>query len=723
LAVSVEVMGVTSNEVGFAVILESTGLSLSASRNNLPYLSPVAVNFTVKYLGESLPVGTSVKVNFEAGELTGLPGSTTLDADSKFSAPNLKALTLSGPLAVSVEVMGVTSNEVGFAVILESTGLSLSASRNNLPYLSPVAVNFTVKYLGESLPVGMNVKVNFEAGELTGLPGSTTLDENSKFSAPNLKALTLSGPLAVSVEVMGVTSNEVGFAVILESSGLSFSASRNNLPYLSPVAVNFTVKYLGESLPVGTNVKVNFEAGELTGSPASTTLDADSKFSAPNLKALTLSGPLAVSVEVMGVTSNEVSFAVILEASGLSLSASRDELIYLSPVSVDFTVKYLGQSLPMGTSVKVVFDQSKLAGLATSVTLDGNGQFNAPGLEALTFAGPLKVYVEFMGESSNEVGFEVTLGAGSLTLSASKNSLEFLEETEVAFVVSFEGTPLPAGAKVNFNFNQSELGGLPQSAILGQGGKFTAQGLKALAVSGNPAVSASFGSLTSNQVSFGIDFDPANLSLSADPVVLELYVATETAFGFKYKGAALPGGILVGLSANVGQLENLTASGVTDANGNLVVPNLTAINPHGPIEVRGSVLSYAAGKVDLDVFIDLAYLDLAFESSPNIDYQFPHLPPEGGPYLKSCVDFSILLTAKYRGRALAGANVYVSGFGFTPAVMMTTDQNGEVTGNIWFDGDQEDEYNLVGNDYFFTINSLTKGFAGPKASKFSQCAI
>jgi hypothetical protein len=390
-------------------------------------------------------------------------------------------------------------------------------------------------------------------------------------------------------------------------------------------------------------------------------------------------------------------------------------------VTVDFTVKYLGQPLPSGTSLSVVFDSSKLAGLATKVTLDGNSQFRALGLEALSFSGPLKVYVQFMGVSSNEVNFEVTLGAGSLTLSASKNSLEFLEETEVAFVVSFEGTPLPAGSKVSFNFNQSELGGLVQSAVLEQGGRFVAQKLKALALSGNVLVSASFGSLTSNQVGFGIDFDPGNLSLSVSPNELELYVPTETAFGFKYKGAALPGGLSVGLSAKVGQLENLTTSGLTDAHGNLVVPSLTAINAHGPIEVRGSVLSYSAGKVDLEVLMFADYLDLSFVSSPNIDYQFADLDPAEGPYLKSCMNFGFVVKALYQGRLLVGANVYVSGFGYSPVTMLTTDQNGEVNGNLWYDGGQILEYMAVGNSYSFTVNSLTKTFDGPKPITFSDC--
>ncbi|MDR2367677.1 MAG: hypothetical protein LBF58_06150, partial [Deltaproteobacteria bacterium] len=568
-----------------------------------------------------------------------------------------------------------------------------------------------------------SVSVSFDAGEIVGLSGLVTLGAGGVFNAPALKALVATGPIGVSVGAMGLTSNEVAFGVDYNQAGLSLSASRGTLEYLNPVSVDFTVKYLGQPLLAGTQVSVTFEAGEIAGLPATVVLGNGGVFNASEVKSLVITGPINVSVGALGLSSNDVGFGVTLDQAGLSLSASRATIPYLSPVSVDFTVKYLGQPLPAGTQVSVMFFAGELSGMPPSVVLGAGGTFNAPALRALVVSGPIGVEVGVFGLTSNEVGFGVSLGGGNLSLTASRGSLEFLAPTEVLFTVSFMGSALPAGTTVGFDFDAGGLAGLPKTAVLGPGGEFVATGLTARVLAGPVGVSATLGGLSSNEVRFGVYADGGSFGLSARPGSLEAFVPTGTAFGFSYKGVALPAGIPVGLAADAGLLENLAASGVTDGAGEVTVPNLTAATIDGPIEVRGTVAGSPAGKVDLGVTLVSGGLGLGFSVEPDVSWQFPHLPPENGPYLKSCQTFNVTLFASYRGRVLPNADVYVDGFGLSPSGLAKTDGDGKIAATISFLKTDEAEYRARGNVYDLTVKGVTRSFLGPEAVSFVECGI
>jgi hypothetical protein len=106
---------------------------------------------------------------------------------------------------------------------------------------------------------------------------------------------------------------------------------------------------------------------------------------------------------------------------------------------------------------------------------------------------------------------------------------------------------------------------------------------------------------------------------------------------------------------------------------------------------------------------------------PDISVQYPELDPEDGPYLTSCQVFDVELTASYRGRALPGLEVYVSGFALSPSGLSGTDENGKVYATIAFDGTQLGQYALIGRDYVLTLNGVSQTFEGPRPLQFSFC--
>jgi hypothetical protein len=331
--------------------------------------------------------------------------------------------------------------------------------------------------------------------------------------------------------------------------------------------------------------------------------------------------------------------------------------------------------------------------------------------------------VEALGLKSNEFTFEVDFAGGYLTLTANENSLEFLTSTEVTFTVSYKGKALASGTSVGLVFNQSQLGGLGTTAVLGTGGSFTVTGLKALVIDGPIQVVASFVGLNSNNASFSVFYSQGDLKFTAQPSELELFVATPTTFSFTYKGTALPAGATVGFTADSRYLDKLPSTSETGQGGKIIAQELTAITPNGPIKVKGTVSGHLAGEVDLQVKILKAGLGLHMVVTPDISSEFSNLPPEEGPYTKSCLLFDVSLTVSYRGRALPQTEVYIDGFALSPTGFLDTDQNGAIAATIQYSRSDEGEYQSTGHVYTLSLNEVTQYFEGPKAKVFTECGF
>ena len=114
-------------------------------------------------------------------------------------------------------------------------------------------------------------------------------------------------------------------------------------------------------------------------------------------------------------------------------------------------------------------------------------------------------------------------------------------------------------------------------------------------------------------------------------------------------------------------------------------------------------------------------LGLLFSSSPDIAWQYLELDPADGPFVKACEPFAVEVTATYRGLILAGADVYVYGFGFSPSGLSKTGLDGKIQGSIFFTDTQLGEYEQVGRVYWLSFGGVSQSFQGPMAVEFSAC--
>ncbi|MDR1298439.1 MAG: inverse autotransporter beta domain-containing protein [Deltaproteobacteria bacterium] len=666
LPVSAGFMGLVSNREDFSVTLAPGGLTLESDRQNLRYLEPLETRLTVGYLGEPLPQGSEVTLNFDSSELGGLEAGRTVGADGEILVPALTALRQAGPLNVSAVFEGVGSAPVSFGVGLDQGALGLAADRSDLYYLEGSPTRFRVTYLGENLPPGSLVAVHFDAGELSGLAAEYELDARGTFESPSLAALKTAGPLSVTAGFAGLRSNPAVFSVALRPGGLSLAADRSALDFLKGRETVFTVKYLGSPLPAGSLVSVGFGAGDLSGLEQNYALAAGGVFISPGLTALKPLGPLPVTVGFLGLTSDPWNFAVDLDPDGLTLSSDRNGLDFLEARGTTFTVRYLGEPLAAGSRVSVYFDASGLSGLEAGYALGAGGVFVSPGLTALRPAGPLPVSVGFLGAVSNDWEFGVALKPGALTLGADRETLDFLEPGETAFTVRYLGEPLAAGSRVSVDFDASELSGLEAGYALGAGGVFVSPELKALKPLGPLPVAVGFQGLVSEPRGFGVALKAGGLGLAVDRTELPYLEGAAAAFQVTYLGTPVPAGTVVAVNFDPVELGGLAGSQAVAAGGGFDVAGLTALKPSGPLPVSVSAWGLTSGARSFGVTLDQAGLQLATPTG-GLEYLVPTAVGFEVTYKGAPLPAGTPLTPGYREGALGGipGTVVSGGGGFT----------------------------------------------------------
>jgi hypothetical protein len=402
----------------------------------------------------------------------------------------------------------------------------------------------------------------------------------------------------------------------------------------------------------------------------------------------------------------------------LSLAASRQSLGWLEPAPTTLTLTVDGRPAPTGAEAFFVFDPDKLDGLPTSAFVGAGGAVFAPALQALRPTGPLSVLARLGDLTSNSASFEVS-ASGVLSLSASVDRLEWLTPERVVFEVRHRGQPLPAGTVVALAFAADDWAGLPSSATVDADGRFAVEELAILRSDGRASVQVSAAGLSSNAVDFEPFHDPDALSFEGRPDELELFVPSEAAFVFRYRGRPLPAGVAVALTADPGELENLPAAALTGPGGKVETDGLTAIRSAGPLLVTGAVLGCQAGQHAFGVRLEAAKLSATKALTPIVIADRPPLF-EGEVFVKSCLPFQATMTLSYRGRALADAEVEIEGFAVRLNGPTRTDQLGRAFFPVQYSNLDRPAYQ-VDNQWRVKVGDARIVLAGPTALSFNAC--
>lgn len=611
-------------------------LVLSSEEDSVEFGQPQEIVLTITENGLPLTPGETVEIIGGDG-WDNLPDTAAVQEDGKIVLEDVVAGGLDG-LDIQVKKDDEVSNPVSFTVETEGGVLNLTVRPEVLNLLTPVPLALHVKLNGRDLPAGTAAAIEAGAG-LTGIPAAAAVGSGGIINLTRIVAETLE-PKKILVKSLELTSNEVTLTVDanggLGNGNLILTADRDALNLLTPTDLKLAVKLDGQPLPAGVPVEIIAASG-LTGIPSSATAEENGQISLSGVTAQVLE-TLKIQVNALGLTSNEVSLTVDTGSGSLSLSASPESLELLTPADAALTVKFNGNALPAGTLVEIIAD-SGLDGVPAAAAAAAGGIISLPGVTAQTL-GPLNIKVRSYNLTSNQVGLAVTTSSGSLTLSASPESLELLTPTDVALTVKFNGRALPAGTPVDIQADAG-LAGVPASTTAGPGGVIDLSDVTAQTLGPLKVRVQSFG-LTSNQAGLAVTAGSGSLTLTALPDTLSFLEPTDLTLKVQYNGYDLPVGAQVQILASAG-LTGVPGSVTAAAGGIVSLTNVTA-QSMGPLNVQVKSLGLTSNQAGLAV--STAGGTLTLSANPAA--------------LELLTPTSLNLTVKYNGNDLpAGTQVEI----------------------------------------------------------------
>jgi hypothetical protein len=656
---------------------------------------------------------------------------------SEFSIfPKLVTIGLDGTFKTSLSLVNILGNAKNVSV---STGL---VSSNNVPFLSVLGdgsgdwtfipdknklffgqndVNIFITYKGISLPAGLTINLD-GSDEFTNLPSSLVTKSDGSIFFDDLYLDDLSkGSYLINGSFSNIQIGTAHFAGDLEPGDLVMTPDIDVLEFLKPTKVVFSFYYAGKTIPKGTIASIIGSASDFENKPQNMTASEEGKITAPSFKILqTVSKPVKGSAA--GLSTEDVFFDVYLDQSKLKLSVDKEFISPTTPEDVVFSLKYDGEKLPPGINVSFNDKENALINLPSQAVTGPDGEISVPGLKSKElFGDPWQVSVTVAGKESNEVSFKILDDLnGEFVLKVEPNSLYYLDATNVDFFVLYNNEPIPSNVLVDFNLVEGDIDGLPSNQLTIEGGKIqtvlTAEDLDQV------KIGASVGGNPTNNVLIDVNIKPEYLGLSADPLLLELFVPQNTTFTFTYKDGPVPDGTLVSFSTADGQFENLPPSATTNALGQVEVLGLTAIKIADSLTIDGFISMVKAGSVDFEVFLNSANLFV----NATID---PYFPAEDGgaedsdgrPVLVSCKFYDYEMTVLYHSRPIANEEVNVVGFKFEPSGINLTNSLGIIKGTIYYSLIDQETHLDVGDDYTISVAGAQHVYPGPLPVEFHGC--
>jgi protocatechuate 3,4-dioxygenase beta subunit len=605
---------IESNEVLFESNLVSDGgitLTLIPERQALEFLESSDIEFTVLINGQKLPEGTPVSVYRDTEKFSGLDGSYSLDAGSKFKASGLVIKTLDGDTApVSVGIAGpdgeIRSDDFRFIVTTDGTLGIVAVGDGDLVYMETAGTELAITYSGAALPGGLYLTMSGDGDDWKDLPsGPFVTGSDGHITVSGLIPKNYPGEFGLQFKIQGTSiSGTVNFNVVLNGSMLTLTANKEYLNHLAAEEVEFTVLHNENLLPAGTVVIFKPDTGFLKNDNFSPpALDAGGKFT-KDLQSFSsfVGNNWYIHVEIGEVWSNNVGFSPFFNNGDgdLEISTSTAAVNYGTPAStVSFHAKFGGREIPAGFTFDVIVTGSDYKEVPSTVQVTSGGTFTADLALALPFATDIEFQVAepTVSVTSNAVKFDSVLadGSGTLDLSADSMNLEFLKPTEVEFTVLLDGLPLPTGTLVTVDFDPAKYEGLSGSYTLGAGSKFTVPDLAIETLDGSSApisvkISGNGHEMYSNQFNFGVT---VNGNIGVYPIGTNSMTYMETSnfvWGFECNGNQFPPGISITVSGNnVDYVDSFSLSLTTDDDGHITVPDLTPKKYPGPLQMEISI--------------------------------------------------------------------------------------------------------------------------------------
>ena len=484
-----------------------------------------------------------------SASFTGLPGTTSTDAQGRMTVSGLRAVR-SGPQTVEVTVDGRTADTT---LDVTAATYRLSADPATLTRYEPTDVTFTLKTSnGTEVP---DKSIAFTANPDLELNASTeTTNTGGKVTIQDLRSMDLQPKVVQAV----VDGQPLSVQLSFTQGDFLLEANPTALTQHETQNVTFTLK-TASGTPVP-NASATFAANPTLGLAASTkATDGNGQIRNVPLTA-TVAGSQTVQITVDGQTE---SVAFTVAPATYNLSVSPQKLIQHVGTDVTFTIKRNNKTV---SGLAATFATNVDLGLnGTTRNTDGSGRITLRLTPTATGTKTVQVTVD--GQALN-AGLQVD--PPSYTLETS-DSLSQHDPKDVTFTVKRNGQ-LVSGLSVVFTAN-ADLGLTAVTQRTNGSGQVTVTGLKS-ATAGQKAVEVTVDNLGKADTTLTVT--PATYKLVPSITSLTQYEPENVTFTLTTaKGTIVPNMNVSFTSSANSNFTGLPAAVSTDGSGQIPVNPLT----------------------------------------------------------------------------------------------------------------------------------------------------
>ena len=553
-----------SSPFPFTFTVSAATYTLSANTTTLTVDRPTAVRFTLTRNDDPLPAGTAMTFSVEpADSVINLP-SGTVGNGGIMAAPTLTAKAASSPKIIATTKDGKTAS-VDMTVV--AARYSATSSHSAVMQNQPVSVIFTVKKDGSPVPVNTSVSFADDSASFKELP-VTKQALNGGQVLVSLTGITAGSPTLK----LTVDGQEINVGMTISPAVYSVEASHATLTQHTGEVLTLTVKKNGNTVGKDVEVHITPDSDNFYNLPTSLDTNASGQV-LPKLTALS-TGLLSLkgtAGSVGGVGGTSFSLPLQVHAVGYAVQASHATLTLHKAEDVTFTVMQGGKALA-GVPVRFAAHEAFPALDITEQTTNASGQVTLTKLTA-TKAGAHNVQVTVARQATPHA-VPLSVAPARYSLSANPASITAGSPATVAFTVLRNGDPLPSGDKVTFTSNPALS--LPTGdQTVGSGGKLELTNLTATA-SGSQTVEVSVNA-DGGKAQTSLAVSNATYSLGASAASLTQHTPTSVTFTVTQGGNPVPAGTLVVFTPNAAWANLPGSATPTIANGQIVVPTLTAL--------------------------------------------------------------------------------------------------------------------------------------------------
>ncbi len=287
---------------GFAKLQQDLPEGFTAVQDDNNGASFTFSNQSVKFIWMSLPSDKEFKIKYKVKVAAGISGDKIIAGKFSYVSDNVKQAVDIAPSTITIG--DKTSQPIASTTNTTTTTEPTTTTTNTTTVTEPVTTNTTTT----TEPVVTNTTPTTTTEPVKTVTEPTTTTTPTTTSEPSSVVCTRSAPSSVTdnftVEILVNKGNVTGFAKLLETLPVGFTATAGDLQGASFSFADQKVKFVWVSMPSQTEFRISYKVAVASGTTGSQSIDGVFSYIENDETKKYIISPTAISIGGAAVVTN-----------------------------------------------------------------------------------------------------------------------------------------------------------------------------------------------------------------------------------------------------------------------------------------------------------------------------------------------------------------------------------------------------------------------------------